>query len=145
LRASRASPACPARGGLDQLGQQRYPGAGKFIQLSGTLGLRLGQQLAGLAEGAGLHIHLCRGQHAFGVPRWIGGQQHRPLQERRGRGQPAASLRPADCSSSAATSSSGPDTAWARCQALRSGSASGSVTSASAACAARLSAYDADQ
>ena len=47
---------------------------------------------------------------------------------------PRACARPADRSSSAATSSSGPAAAWARCQARRSGSAAGSVASASAAC-----------
>jgi hypothetical protein len=47
---------------------------------------------------------------------------------------PRRCARPADRSSSAATSSSGPEVACARCQARRSGSTSGSVTSASAAC-----------
>ena len=41
---------------------------------------------------------------------------------------------PADRTNSAATSSSGPGAAFARCQARRSGSCRGSVTSASAAC-----------
>ena len=45
---------------------------------------------------------------------------------------PRACARPAERSSSAATSSSGPGVAWARCQARRSGSVSGSVASARA-------------
>ncbi len=51
--------------------------------------------------------------------------------------------RPADRSSSAATSSSEPRVAWARCQARRSGSACASVTSASAVRALRRSPGDA--
>ena len=58
---------------------------------------------------------------------------------------PRACARPAERSSSAATSSSGPSAAWARCQARRSGSARGSVTSASAACIRCLSAAGADR
>ena len=48
---------------------------------------------------------------------------------------PRACARPAERSSSAATSSSGPGAAWARCQARRSGSSRGSVASARARCA----------
>ena len=47
---------------------------------------------------------------------------------------PRACARPAERSSSAAISSSGPADAWARCQARRSGPASPSVTSARARC-----------
>src|SRR5262249_16552800 len=54
-------------------------------------------------------------------------------------GPPRACARPAERSSSPATSSSGPSAAWARCQARRSGSDSGSVASASARCALRRS------
>ena len=56
---------------------------------------------------------------------------------------PRACARPADRSSSAATFSSGPGAAAARCHARRSGSRSRSVTSASARCAARRSGSDA--
>ena len=52
---------------------------------------------------------------------------------------PRACARAAERSSSTATSSSGPIAAWARCQARRSGSAAGSVASASARCASRRS------
>ena len=58
---------------------------------------------------------------------------------------PRACARPAERSSAAATSSSGPEVAWARCHAQRSGSASGSVATASAPCAARRSDADADR
>ena len=51
-----------------------------------------------------------------------------------------ACARAADHSSSAATSSSAPGAAFARCQARRSGSAVGSVASARARCASRRSA-----
>ena len=64
--------------------------AGELIQRPG---FRRRQQLEGLAERAGLHARLRRRQRALGVPRRIGGQQHRPFQERRGRGQPAPGLR----------------------------------------------------
>jgi len=53
---------------------------------------------------------------------------------------PRACVRPADRSSSAATSSSGPAAAWARCQARRLGSVPGSVASARAWWARRRSA-----
>ena len=56
---------------------------------------------------------------------------------------PRACARPADRSSSAATCSSDPGAAAARCHARRSGSRSRSVTSASARCAARRSSSDA--
>ena len=56
---------------------------------------------------------------------------------------PRACARPAHRSSSAATSSSGSVVAWARCQARRSGSACGSMTSASVRCARWRSARDA--
>ena len=49
----------------------------------------------------------------------------------------------ADASSSAATASSGPAAAWARCQARRSPSSPTSMASASAACTRRRSATDA--
>ena len=52
---------------------------------------------------------------------------------------PRAFARSAECSSSCATVSSAPTAACARCQTLRSGSASGSVTAPSAPCAARRS------
>ena len=52
---------------------------------------------------------------------------------------PRACARAAECSSSAATSSSGTDAAWARCHARRSGSISGSVASASARWTSRRS------
>ena len=58
---------------------------------------------------------------------------------------PRACARPAERSSSEATSSSGPGAAWARCQARRSGSTSGSVTSASARCTSCRSWTDADR
>ena len=58
---------------------------------------------------------------------------------------PRACARPADCSSSTATSSSGPRVAWARCQARRSGSRVASVTSANAPCTLCLSRSDADR
>ena len=89
--------------------QQVDPGALELIQRPGHRGR---QQVQGLAERAGLHAGLHRGQDAFGVPRRIGGQRHRTLQERRGqprRGPAPARL--ADLSSSAATSSSGPGSA----------------------------------
>ena len=124
----------------------RSRSARALLELVERPGLRRLQQFQGLAERAGLHAGLRRGQDAFGMPRRIGGQQHRPLQERRGRGQPAAGLRPARRALQlAATSSSGPAAAWARCQARRSGSACGSVTSASAACSCCLSGSDADR
>ena len=53
---------------------------------------------------------------------------------------PRAWARPAERSSSVATSSSGIDAACARCQARRSGSTSGSVACARARCTARRSA-----
>ena len=58
---------------------------------------------------------------------------------------PRACARPADRSSSAATPSSGPGAAVARCHARRSGSRSRSVTSANARCAARRSGSDAEE
>ena len=58
---------------------------------------------------------------------------------------PRAWARPADRSSSAATSSSDPAAAWARCQARRSGSTAGSVASASTACACRRTSSEADR
>ena len=72
--------------------QQIGPGT---LQLLQRLGLCSVQQFQGLAERACLHAGLRGGQHALSVPRRIGGQQHRPLQERRGRGHAAAGLRPA--------------------------------------------------
>ena len=70
--------------------QQVGPGA---LQMVERPGLRGREQLQGLVERAGLQAGLRRGQHAFGVPGRIDGQRHRTLQERRGRGQPAAGLR----------------------------------------------------
>ena len=72
--------------------QQVDPDALELIQRPG---LRGGEQFQGLAERAGLQAGLRRGQDASGVPRRIGGQRHRSFKERRGRGQPAAGLRPA--------------------------------------------------
>ena len=58
---------------------------------------------------------------------------------------PRAFARSAERSSSTATSSSGPRAASARCQARRSGSLCGSVTSARARCTPRRSDADADR
>ena len=72
--------------------QQVDPG---MLELIERLGLRRREQFQGLAERTGLHAGHRRSEDAFGMPRRIGGQQHRPVQERRGRGQAAPGLRPA--------------------------------------------------
>jgi hypothetical protein len=94
LEQQRGSVAAPARGERDLPAQQVHPGAGELIERPGTLILRRREQVQGVTEGAGLHVGLRRGQRALGTPRRVGGQRHRSLQERRGRGQPAAGLRP---------------------------------------------------
>ena len=71
--------------------QQVHPGAGELVERPG---LGHGEQVQGLAERAGLHAGLRGGQRTFGPPDRVGGQRHRLLAERRGRGQPAAGLRP---------------------------------------------------
>ena len=91
LQEQRGSIAAMTRGEHDLPAQQVHPGALELIQRAG---LRRGQQVQGLAERAGLHAGHRRGQDALGVPGRIGGQRHRTLQERGGRGQPAAGLRP---------------------------------------------------
>ena len=53
--------------------QQVGPGALELIQGTGILILRRHQQFQGLAERAGLHARLRRGQRAFGLPGRIGG------------------------------------------------------------------------
>jgi hypothetical protein len=141
LQQQRRSVAAPARGECDVAAQQVRPGAGELIERPRHRGRK---QVQGVVEGAGLQMGLRRGQRAVDSARWISGQQRRALQERRRSGQPPrACARPADRSSSAATSSSGPAAAWARCQARRSGAISGSVAAASAPCTAWRSATDA--
>jgi len=71
--------------------QQVHPGAGELVERPG---LRRREQVQSVAERSGLQVGLRRGQAAFGTPGRIDGQRHRALQERRGRGQPAARLRP---------------------------------------------------
>ena len=91
LQEQRGSIAAMTRGEHDLPAQQVHPGALELIQRAG---LRRGQQVQGLAERAGLHAGHRRGQDALGETGRIGGQRHRTLQERGGRGQPAAGLRP---------------------------------------------------
>ena len=144
LQQQRRSVAAQARGERDLPAQQVHPGALQLIQRPG---LRRGQQVRGP----------CRTRRPAGWP------APRPACARRGApDRPSAPPRapgtprprparrgpapgPAERSSSAATSSSGPAAAWARCQARRSGSACGSVASASAACTCCLSGNDADR
>ena len=85
-------------------------------------GLRGSQQSQGRVQRPGLVLGLRRGQRPLRPAARVEGQCGRALQE----GGPAASpprawARPAERSSSLATSSSGPSVAWARCQARRSG------------------------
>ena len=123
--------------------QQVDPGV---LELAERPGRRRREQFQALPKAPALHAGLRRGQRAVGVPGRVGSQQHRPLEERRRGGQPAAGLRPAG----RALEFSGdllvrPGAAWARCQARRSGSATGSVASASAACTCWRSWNDADR
>ena len=75
----------------------------------------------------------------------VQGEHRGAFEEGRRGGQAASGLRPPGRrSSSPATSSSGPDTAWARCQARRSASVSGSMASARAPCASLFAAVYAD-
>ncbi len=71
--------------------QQVHPGALQLIQRPG---LRRGQQLQGRPERPGLHVGPRRGERPLGPAGRINAQQHRTLQKRRGRGQPAAGLGP---------------------------------------------------
>ena len=87
----RRSTAAQTRGEGDVSPQHVDPGALELIQRPI---LRHGCQPERRVERAGLETRLRRGQDTFGVPPSVGGQQHRPLQERRGRSQPAAGLRP---------------------------------------------------
>ena len=106
LQQQRRSVAAPARGERDVAAQQVHPGAGELVERPG---LRHGEQVQGLAERAGLHAGLRRGQRAFGPPGRIGGQRHRRSRNAAAAASPPrACARPADRSSSAATSSSGP-------------------------------------
>ena len=92
LEQQRRSVAAQPRGEHNLPAQQVHPGALQLIQRAG---FRRGQQLQGRSERAGLHVGLRRGQRPLGAAGGINGQQYGALQERRGRGQPAAGLRPA--------------------------------------------------
>ena len=89
LEQQRGSVAAEVRHKRDLPAQQVHPRASQSIQWPS---LRDRQQFQRLSERAGLHADLCCRQRTSGVTHRIGGQQHRLLQERRGRGQPAAGL-----------------------------------------------------
>ena len=91
LEQQRRRVAAQPRGEHDLPAQQVHPGALQLIQRSG---FRRGQQLQGRPERAGLQVGLRRGERPLGPAGGIDAQQHRTLQERRGRGQPAAGLGP---------------------------------------------------
>ena len=112
-------PGCIAampRGEGDVAAQQVDPGPLEFIQQPG---LRHRQQVQGLAERAGLHFGHHGGQDALGTPGRMSAVSttDRSRNAAAAASPPRAWARPADTSSSAATSSSVPTTAWARCQA----------------------------
>jgi hypothetical protein len=86
-----------------------------------------------------------RREHTLHAAAWFGREQRRAFQKRGWR-QPASPLCPARRTFQLrGDPSSGPGAAWTRCHARRSGSASGSVTSASTACISCRSATDADR
>ena len=106
--------------------------------------LRSREQLLGGLATPRLQLGLRGSERALSPSCRVRGQRGRSLQERsRGHDTAPARARSADCSSSAATASSRPSAACARCHARRSGSASGSVASASAWCARSRSCADA--
>ena len=110
--------------------QQREPGCLQGVQRPGRRG---GQQVQGDVGGAGVVLGVRGLQRPPGPVGGVGGQLDGVLQEGGRGGRPAAGPGPAaERSRSAAASSSTPSTAWARCQARRSGSTSGSVATASA-------------
>jgi hypothetical protein len=109
---------------------------------------RLGdpQEIEGIVDGARLELGLCGGQRTLRAAGGLGRQLDRALEEGGGgREATARRARAAECSSSAATCSSGMDAACARCQARRSGSTFGSVASASASWTSRRSCGSADR
>ena len=123
------------RGERDLRAQQVAAGALRFVQRSG---LRHGQQAERGVGRAGGYL-ACAAASARCARR--AGSSVSPADRSRNAAAAAAAaaLRPARASSSsAATPSSGPGAAWARCQARRSGSAAGSVASASAPCSSCL-------
>ena len=87
-----------------------------------------------VVEGAGVQVRVGRRQGALGAQVRVGGQRDRPLQQRCGRRHSPACLGPARrlARAAAATSSSGPVAAAARCQIRRSGLAGDTRASASA-------------
>ena len=109
------------------------------------LSLECDQQPERRVERAGIPLRPGSREQAFPAAGGFGRQLGGALEERGRRSQAPARLRPAaERSSSSATSSSGPAAAWARCQAWRSGSISGSVTAARARCTSCRSCSDAD-
>ena len=115
----------------------------QFIQRPG---LCRGQQAERGVRCASLVLGLRRGQRPLGAARRVERQPGGPLQERGRRREAAAALGPA-----CALLKFGGDfliragAASARCQARRSGSAAGSVASASAPCSSCLVWADADR
>ena len=92
LQQQRGSVAAQAGGERDPPAQQVRPGGLKLVERPG---LRQGDEVACLAERAGLQAGLCRGQRALGAAHRVGRQVRRAFQERRSGGQPAAGLCPA--------------------------------------------------
>ena len=129
-----------ARDGERELGTQQV-GAGA-VELVERTGLRQRQQLRAASNAPAAELRLRGRERARRPVRGVGRELGGTLEERGGRGQPAASLGPAG----RALELGGdvlvrrPSVARARCQARRSGSASPSVASARARCTRRRSA-----
>ena len=91
LEQQRGSVAAQARDERDLPAQQVHPA--RWNSSSGPASAVASSSRA-LPNAPACMLACAAASDAFGVPRRIGGQQHRSLQERRGRGQPAAGLRP---------------------------------------------------
>ena len=110
------------------------------LEVVDRIGLGLGQRAQAGVEGTRVQVRVRGRQGTVRPAARLLGQGHRALQERGRPGEPGACLGALrGRSSSAATASSGPVAAAARCQTRRSGSVFGSITSARARCAARRS------
>ena len=91
LQQQRGSVAAQAGGERDPPAQQVRSGGLKLVQRPGLSG---GQEVAGLAERARLHVDLRCFQRALGSSPRVRRQRGRTFQERGGGGQAAAGLRP---------------------------------------------------